>query len=238
MVDASPIVVAPRRRLVRVPKATFRDHIADALRNAILSGELAPGTPLVETALAAQFDTSRGPLREALRQLVEEGLVVSVSYARSHVTRIDVDELHEIESLRVTLECFAFEQVWPRRDAAFEREMRSRQAALTRAIERGDDSASIDAELALHDLVYEAGGHQLLQTTWRRLRGRLQLFWSAAQRRADAHGPRRDSHDSYVAAALGDDFGALRREIADHMRHGTETNEALFRLAGNAPRRT
>jgi len=53
--------------------------------------------------------------------------------------------LHEIESLRIALECFAFEQVWPRRDAEFEREMRSRQAALTGAIERGEDDASIAA---------------------------------------------------------------------------------------------
>lgn len=227
--DTAPIVGPALRHLARVRKATFREHIAEALREAILSGELPPGAPLVEVALARQFETSRGPLREALRQLVEEGLVVSVSYARSRVTPLAAEDLHEIESLRVALECFAFEQIWSRRDAAFAQELRARHAALADAIGYRDDVASIDAELALHDWVYEASGHHLLQMSWRRLRGRLQLFWSAAQRHADGvGGPRRDDHDSYVAAALGDDFDALRREIADHVRRGSEINEALL----------
>jgi DNA-binding FadR family transcriptional regulator len=70
----------------RVPKATFRAHIADRLRHAILSGRAChPAAPLVETALAEQFDVSRAPLREALRQLVEEGLLVTVPYTGTRV---------------------------------------------------------------------------------------------------------------------------------------------------------
>ena len=59
---------SPRRRaagtaavLAQLPKATFRAHIAERLRQAILSGALPPGTPLVETALATQFAVSRAP---------------------------------------------------------------------------------------------------------------------------------------------------------------------------------
>jgi len=54
-------------------------------------------------------------------------------------------------------------------------------------------------------------------------------------RRADrADGPRRDSRDSHVAAALGDDLCALRCEVADHMRYGTAVNEALLRAERSA----
>ena len=59
----------------RVPRATFREHIVERLRAAILDGDLPPGSPLVETALASRFSVSRAPLREALRQLIEQGLV-------------------------------------------------------------------------------------------------------------------------------------------------------------------
>lgn len=218
----------PHLQLVRVPKATFRAHIAERLRQAILSGDLAPGTLLVETALAAQFEVSRAPLREAMRQLVEEGLIVSVPYTGTHVTELSVADLREIQSMRVALERFAFEEAWGRRDAAFRAELVRRHAALTRTIDDGDDLASIEAELALHGLVYEASGHALLQRFWASLRGRLQLYWAAHHRAHGARGPKRDSHDGYVAAALGDDLGAILAELDSHMRRGADATERFL----------
>lgn len=249
--SALPVCEAPLQpaatggpSLVQVPRATFRAHIADRLRAAILCGDLAPGAALVETALAAQFNVSRAPLREALRQLIEEGLVVTVPYTGTRVIGLSVDDLREIQSMRITLERFAFEQAWPRRDAAFRDELHRRHHALTEAIDRSDELASIDAELALHGLVYEASGHQLLLRTWASLRGRLQLYWAAHHRAHGARGPRRDSHDSYVQAALGDDLPAMRAEIGQHMQRGASQTEAFLhapvpsaRRAANSPSR-
>ena len=214
--------------LVQVPKATFRAHIAQTLRAAILAGELAPGTALVETALAAQFKVSRAPLREALRQLIEEGLVVTVPYTGTRVTELSVADLREIQSMRITLERFAFEQLWPHRDAAFRTELLRRHAELTQAIDRGDEATCIAAELALHGWAYEAGGHRLLQRSWHSLQGRLQLYWAAHHRAHHSRGPRRDSHDSYVAAALGKSLPAMLAEIGAHMRRGAEQTERLL----------
>src|SRR6185503_19031557 len=107
--------------LGRVPRSTLRAHIVERLRAAILTGEIPPGAPLVETALSERFDVSRGPLREALRQLIEEGLVVTVPYTGTHVAGLSVDDVHEIYSLRTALEIFAIEQVWERRGARFRR---------------------------------------------------------------------------------------------------------------------
>lgn len=215
-------------RVDRLPKRTFRQHIAERLRSAILAGEIAPGAQLVEATLAHQFTVSRGPLREALRQLVEEGLLVTVPYTGTHVISLSVDDVREIYSMRITLERFAFEQAWARRDAAFAREMRRRNDVLTASIDAGDDGGSILAELDLHGLVYEAGGHRLLQRTWRSLRGRLQLYWAAHHRAHGTRGPRRDSHDSYVAAALGDDLGAMLAEVSDHMGRGARQTEKFL----------
>lgn len=218
-------------RVARLRKSTFRQHIAERLRAAILSGEIAPGAPLVETTLAAQFDVSRGPLREALRELIEEGLLVTVPYTGTHVILLTVDDIREIYSMRVTLERFAFEQAWSRRDAAFARELLRRNTVLTQAIDAGDDATSILAELDLHGLVYEASGHKLLQRTWHSLRGRLQLYWAAHHRAHASRGPRRDSHDSYVQAALGDDMDVMLQEITNHMGRGAERTESFMRFA-------
>ncbi len=67
-------------------------------------------------------------------------------------------------------------------------------------------------ELELHGLVFEASGHKLLQRAWHGLRGRLQLYWAAHHRAHGMRGPRRDSHDSYIKAALGSDLDVLRLE--------------------------
>jgi DNA-binding GntR family transcriptional regulator len=212
----------------KLPRATFREHIADRLRSAILSGELEPGAALIETVLAERFSVSRAPLREALRQLVEEGLITTVPYTGTHVIELAVDDVREIHSLRTTLERFAFEQAWPKRDAAFGKEMRRRKAELTKTIDRGDDLASIAAELDLHGLVYEASEHRLLQRSWADLRGRLQLYWAAHHRAHGKRGPRRDAHDDYVATALGDDLAAMHAEVDEHMLRGARQTERFL----------
>jgi len=207
----------------------LRAHVVERLRAAILGGDIPPGAPLVETALSERFDVSRGPLREALRQLIDEGLVVTVPYTGTHVASLSVEDVREIYSLRTVLEAFAFEQVWLRRDSRFRTELVARNDALIATIDAGDDRASISAEMHFHSLVYEASGHRQLQRAWDGLRGRLQLYWAAHHRAHGRRGPRRDSHDSYIAAALGEDLAIMRAEVADHMQRGRETTERFLR---------
>jgi DNA-binding GntR family transcriptional regulator len=218
-------------RVDRLAKSTFRHHIAERLRSAILAGGIAPGAQLVESTLAMQFSVSRGPLREALRQLVEEGLLVTVPYTGTHVISLSVEDVREIYSMRITLERFAFEQAWPKRDAAFRRELHRRKEVLTACIDAADDSASILAELDLHGLVYEASGHRLLQRAWQSLSGRLQLYWAAHHRAHGTRGPRRDGHDSYVAKALGDDLQTMLAEVSSHMGRGAQQTENFVNLS-------
>ena len=216
---------------LRIPKATFRAHIAEGLRSAILNGEILPGSQVTEQSLAEQFGVSRGPLREAMRQLIDEGLLVTVPYTGTHVVGLSVEDIREIYSMRVNLEIFAFELVWERRDDAFKDGLLSCQANLTRCIDLGDDIASIDAELRLHGFVYEASGHKILQKMWESIRGRLQLYWASHHRAHGIRGPRRDGHDSYVKNALSESLEAMRSEIRSHMaRGGQQTEEFLLSL--------
>jgi DNA-binding GntR family transcriptional regulator len=229
MMDKDILAEAGPIKIARVPKHTFRAHIVENLRDAILSGDIAPGTQVVEMSLAEQFGVSRGPLREAIRQLVEEGLLVTIPYTGTHVTELSVEDVREIYSMRIALEIFAFEQVWDRRDAAFRRELNRRHEALSATIDAGDDRKSILAELDLHGFVYEAARHRILLHHWASLRGRLQLYWAAHHRAHGMRGPRRDGHDSYIEAASGSDLDALRAEIRTHMLRGAKQTEQFLR---------
>jgi DNA-binding GntR family transcriptional regulator len=215
--------------LERVPRNTFREHIADRLRNSIIAGVLPPGSPITEMRLAAQFGVSRGPLREAIRQLIEEGLLVTVPYTGTRVIDISVSDVREIYSLRTVLETFAFRLAWPRRNAAFREEIDRRHNRLLASVETGDCLASTAAEMALHSLVYEWSGHKLLQEMWRNLAGRLHLYLAMHQRAHGRSGPLKDAHVRYVELAKGDDLGAMLGEIENHMRRGIGQLESFIR---------
>lgn len=211
-----------------VRRQTFREQIVEELRSSIMSGQLAPGSQIIESDLAVRFGVSRGPLREALRHLIEEGLLVTVPYTGTHVLRLSVEDIHEIFSLRTELEIFAFKLVWDKRDQAFKDELQRRHERLLSCIDKGDDEENIRAELALHSFVYEMCGHKMLLDIWQGLKGRLQLYWAAHHRAHGRRGPKREGHMDYVRLAIADDFQEMAAEIRVHMRQGFGKTEAFL----------
>jgi DNA-binding GntR family transcriptional regulator len=81
--------------------------VAGALRRAIIVGELKPGGKLVETDLADQFNVSRGPIREALRELAREGLVIDLPRRGTFVSSVGLADLTEVYEVREGLESIA-----------------------------------------------------------------------------------------------------------------------------------
>lgn len=194
--------------------------MVEHLRDAILAGEIAPGAKLIEADLSRQLGVSRAPLREAIRELVEQKLLKSVPYTGTFVPEITASELNEIYSMRAVLESFAFRLLWDRRDAGFREELNRRYQALLDAIDADDGGAAIKTEMALHSYGYEFAGHRILLDTWQALRGRLQFYFAIHQQAHRRHGPRRDAHDHYVELAVGDDLDAMLEHIQTHMRQG------------------
>src|SRR5215216_6176661 len=84
-------------------------QVIEALRTAIISGRYEPGDRLIESALSAELGTSRGPVREALRQLENEGLVMSFPYRGAVVLGVSDEEVQEVLiPIRLTLERYSF----------------------------------------------------------------------------------------------------------------------------------
>jgi DNA-binding GntR family transcriptional regulator len=221
-------------QIALLKKETLGSQIAVYLRKAILTGELAPGAPVTENVLAARFGVSRGPLREAMRQLIDEGLMVTVPYTGTRVLQLTVSDINDIYAMRTCLEDFAFRLVWGQRDDAFRAELQARHALLQEMIDAGDDFRSIESELDLHGLVYERAGNRLLEQTWKGIRGRLQLYWAAHHRAHGMRGPRRESHDDYVRLALGNDLHEMVEEIGRHMRLGLERTKSFVEQPASA----
>ncbi|MBO0864516.1 MAG: GntR family transcriptional regulator, partial [Mycobacterium sp.] len=94
-----------------VSRQSTAELIADRLREAITRGQLAPGQQLGEASLAAQFEVSRGPLREAMQRLVAEGLLRSERHRGIFVVELTEADVHDVYRLRKAIERVAIEQI-------------------------------------------------------------------------------------------------------------------------------
>lgn len=91
-------------------KQSLSEDIAVSIRNKIYSGELLPGTHLVEQEIAKQYGVSRGPVREALKELEHGGLIVSEANRGSKIAYLTAEDAYEIFYLRGSLERMALEK--------------------------------------------------------------------------------------------------------------------------------
>ncbi len=223
--------------IAQIRRATFRDQIAERLRHAIIDGRIPPGGAVTEQQLAAEFGVSRGPLREAMSQLAEEGLLITVPYTGTRVISLSGDDVREIYSLRTALETLAFRQIWERRSPQFARTLKARHRALLLALPEGDGFASSLAEVQFHSTVYEFCGHALLLETWRRISARLHLYLAVHQKAHGRAGPLGDAHQRYVELALGDSLDLMLAEVEHHMQRGVMQLQAYVNSPDGARNR-
>lgn len=137
------------------PGPTKRDLVVSELRTMIASGDLPRGGRIHQDELAARFSTSITPVREALRQLEAEGLLVGEPHRGVRVSETNVDEQLGVYVSRRLLEPFAAQlatQNVSRRDLARAREL---VATMNKAGSRGDLPAVRDANRSFHFLIYE-----------------------------------------------------------------------------------
>lgn len=213
-------VPATVRTLPRVAQRTTPEAAVAVLREAILRGDLAPGQQLRESHIAAELGISRGPLREALSRLADEGLVVKYAFRGSFVAEVEAQVIDEIASLRRRLEPFAVELALARdRDLLLER-LREATARLAGVADDGDMAASIEHHLAVHRVFYELSGHRLLDQMWQEWEGQLRLFLAIDHRSFSQLHDVGVDHEALLAVVESGSPQAVAEELARHI-HGS-----------------
>jgi DNA-binding GntR family transcriptional regulator len=157
-----PDLAAPGTALAQRPTpSTLKSHIFHRLRDAIVSGRYSPGERLNESKIAREFGISRIPVREALMQLQEHGLVMNHERRGMFVTQLNEEDVQRINSLRVVLEAEALKLCRlkiSKKDAARLTEVMARMEAWTERTEM--DAAALDLEF--HRTLWEAAGNPYL----------------------------------------------------------------------------
>lgn len=204
------------------PPSNKRQMIQDTLQRLIVIGRLGPGTPLVETQLAAEFRSSQAPVREALMKLQETGLVVRNGYRGTVVATTSMDEAREMVAVRLRLETSGARRAAGRFDAA----MRDRLAGLIGdmegAAEAGDLFALTELDRAFHLAIFERAELPSLEPILTRcfLHVHRAALANPARARPMLQSARR--HWSIVAALDSGDAEAAAAALAGHISNVIE----------------
>lgn len=160
------------------PDMPLRDVVFHTLRNAILHGDLKPGERLMEIRLANVLGVSRTPIREAIRMLELEGLVIMVPRKGAHVARITEKDMNEVLEVRMGLEEFAARLACERITEEQGVALKAAAMAFEMEIEKDTDDISglAEADVKFHDIIYQATGNKRLMQLINNLREQMYRY--------------------------------------------------------------
>jgi DNA-binding GntR family transcriptional regulator len=193
------------------------------LRELVLTGDIGPGERLNEVGLAQRLGISRGPLREAIRHLASEGLLVLTPNRGAHVPVASPDEVRALFELRIALECAAAKLAANRRTAADLAKMREVSAASRAGATTGEFPYRLD--LAFHQALLDASRSTLIAEQVRLVQQRVILLRAAKTVAFSHEQASMDDHDLLIEAIAEGD-GDRAAEIMS--RHLTRVRNQLL----------
>jgi len=163
---------------VALARTTTVDALADAVRERILSGDLAPGQRLIERDLVETYEVARGTVRAALRRLENEGLVTVETHRGAFVRQLTKQALRELFELRTALELESAHRALAANDGKLPPSVHEAVERLAACCERKRPSwARIsDAHADVHEAIVTAGGSPRIEAAYHQLRQELTLF--------------------------------------------------------------
>lgn len=199
--------------------------IAGQLRRAIGQGELAPGQQLNEAALSRSLGVSRGPLREAMQRLTQEGLLVSVRNRGVFVIEVTDDDVRDMYLARTALERAAASRLAELDPAAAQEALLECVRAMEEAAERDDLVGVTEADVEFHTTLVALAQSPRLTRMHTTLMVETRMCITALEHRYSSQSPRLEEHRR-IAEAIGQaDLPALDRLLTGHME------DAIGRLA-------
>jgi DNA-binding GntR family transcriptional regulator len=167
----------------------LRHDVLAELRESILAGRLRAGDRLREVQLATTLGTSRGPVREAMRQLEQEGLVAMQPHRGATVVGVPADEVETIYELRAGLESRAMRHAVARATDEDLDALDALVAAMLAASRAGDPETVTELDIRFHARVIELAGFQYLRRLWSSVESLVRAGSVAIQGRRDVRGP-------------------------------------------------
>ena len=157
-------------------RSTLPGQVANQIREAIKSGKLKPGDRLIETVLAREMNIGRNAVREAIRYIEKEGLIVTTPFKGAQVVGISKNDLKDIYDVRNALETLALNTLAVKIDNEKTRVLDAVVKEMKAVSKKGNLKAIIDVDLKFHRTLCELSENKVLLEAWSAISNRLRAF--------------------------------------------------------------
>lgn len=198
---------------------SLREQVAGALRAAVISGEMQPGVVYSAPSLAARFEVSATPVREALLDLTKEGLVESVRNKGFRVTEVTDQQLDDITELRALIEVPTVTRLAAEITMEQVQSLRPLANALCAAAERGELIGYVEADLRFHLALLGLGGNARLLEVVNELRVQTRLYGLARLVRERGLVDSAQEHHEILDALAANDSARTEAAMRRHIGH-------------------
>ena len=205
-----------------VARRSTVEIVSDELRTAIRYGSLEPGAQLGEAELAARLGVSRGPLREAMQRLVQEGLLRSEPHRGLFVVDLDEHDVSDVYTARLAIERAACRLIMRDRREAAATALTSALRDLQQSAKLRDRVAMSDADQAFHETLVRSSGSPRLVRMADTLLVETRMCLHALQDHYPEPADLVEEHRLLVDAVVADDEPLLLRLIEEHMTDSIE----------------
>jgi DNA-binding GntR family transcriptional regulator len=192
-----------------------KEQAYEYIKNAILLNQLRPGTPVREMELAEELQMSRTPIREAMRDLEAEGLVVSYASRGTFVSTITPYDVEEIGELRALFEEWSLERGFWR---ITDQELDYLQNEFERAHARGDREAARRTDRLFHKLIVEKSGSKRMVMFMSRLNTQIERIRLVSTQGFDGSQRSYDEHLEIIGCIRARDLEKSKAALKKHLR--------------------
>ena len=201
------------------------EGVADALRGAILSGRIAAGADLIEADLAARFRVSRGPVRDALRELAREGLVVDLPRRGTVVSTLTLADTTDVYEVREGIEMIAARLAISHAEDDHLAALGVLVATMEEAWDRGAEyDESLAADLAFHRALVNLAANERLIAIYEQMLSQTQLLvrTAAVMNPSLGRAMRHSTHREILDALVARDVARARQAIENHYEYAKQ----------------
>ncbi|WP_367319635.1 GntR family transcriptional regulator [Streptomyces sp. HUAS ZL42] len=216
---SAPSAAAPALPTLGGKKSSYRERVADALRAALVAGELRPGEVYSAPMLATRFGVSATPVREAMLDLAKEGLVDTVPNKGFRVTAVSERQLDEYTHIRALIEIPTVVELTRTADAVSLEALRPAAREIVQAAVAGDLIAYVEADTRFHLGLLALGGNAHLVEVVGDLRKRSRLYGLTALVESGRLLASAEEHLELLDALIARDDSKVREVMVRHIGH-------------------
>ena len=207
----------------------LRDVVFNTLRKAILTGELKPGERLLEIHLANQLGVSRTPIREAIRKLELEGLVIMMPRRGAEVAQITEKSLRDVLEVRRSLEALSVRLACERMGAQGLSELKKAEEDFEKVLGHDDITVVAEADVAFHDVIYLATDNQRLIQLLSNFREQMYRYRAEYLKRKECHPKLLEEHREIIRAIENSEVEQATRITCQHIDNQVKRVSGILR---------